>query len=262
MPAPKRASAPEPEPAPQQAQPAPPVRQRAEDKLEQDQLVQDHLRLVRLVARRMAARLPAHVELDDLVHFGVLGLMDAARKYEPDRAIQFKTYAELRIKGAIVDGLRDLDWMPRSLRRRKRDFDQASHILEQKLGRTPSREELADHLGISLDELQHALDELKGPGTVLQEMGGEDGDEDLASLMPDLETESPLETLESSERQVLLRRAVDGLPRKERFVVQLYAFADLTMKEIGTLLNLTESRVSQLHAQAMVRLKEQLMGSF
>jgi RNA polymerase sigma factor for flagellar operon FliA len=223
--------------------------------------VQDHLRLVRLVARRMAARLPAHVELDDLVHFGVLGLMDAARKYEPDRAIQFKTYAELRIKGAIVDGLRDLDWMPRSLRRRKRDLDQASHILEQKLGRAPSREELAAHLGMTLEDLQDALDELKGPGTVMQEMVGE-GEEDLASLMPDLETESPLETLESSERQTLLRQAVDTLPRKERFVVQLYAFADLTMKEIGTLLNLTESRVSQLHAQAMVRLKEELKGSF
>ena len=253
MPVSKRAPGPAPDPIPAHA----PLK-REEDRLEQDQLVQDHLRLVRLVARRMAARLPAHVELDDLVHFGVLGLMDAAKKYEPDRAIQFKTYAELRIKGAIVDGLRDLDWMPRSLRRRKRDLDQASHALEQKLGRSPTREELASHLGLGLEELQHALDELKGPGTAMQEMSGEDGEEDLASLMPDLETESPLETLESKERQTLLRRAVEGLPRKERFVVQLYAFADLTMKEIGTLLNLTESRVSQLHAQAMLRLKDQL----
>ncbi|HJU82764.1 MAG TPA: FliA/WhiG family RNA polymerase sigma factor [Holophagaceae bacterium] len=248
--------APEAEP---QVPPAP--RQRTEDRLEQDQLVQDHLRLVRLVARRMAARLPAHVELDDLVHFGVLGLLDAAKKYEPDRAIQFKTYAELRIKGAIVDGLRDLDWMPRSLRRRKRDFDQASHELEQKLGRSPSREELAAHLGMALSELQRALDELKGPGSAMQEPGAAEGEEDLASLMPDLETESPLETLEAKERQALLRRAVEKLPRKERFVVQLYTFADLTMKEIGTLLNLTESRVSQLHAQAMLRLKEQLKDS-
>ena len=239
----------------------PPPKQRAEDRLEQDQLVQDHLRLVRLVARRMAARLPAHVELDDLVHFGVLGLLDAAKKYEPDRAIQFKTYAELRIKGAIVDGLRDLDWMPRSLRRRKRDFDQAGHELEQKLGRSPSREELAAHLGMELTELQRALDELKGPGSAMQEPSAAEGEEDLASLMPDLETESPLETLEANERQALLRKAVEKLPRKERFVVQLYAFADLTMKEIGTLLNLTESRVSQLHAQAMVRLKEQLKDS-
>ncbi|HZU53831.1 MAG TPA: sigma-70 family RNA polymerase sigma factor, partial [Holophagaceae bacterium] len=109
----------------------PATQQRAEDRFEQDQLVQDHLRLVQMVARRMASRLPAHVELDDLVHFGVLGLLDAAKKYQPDREVQFKTYAELRIKGAIVDGLRELDWMPRSLRRRKRDIAQARERLEQ-----------------------------------------------------------------------------------------------------------------------------------
>ncbi len=231
---------------------------RAEDRLDQDQLVQDHLRLVQMVARRMASRLPAHVELDDLVHFGVLGLLDAARKYQPDREVQFKTYAELRIKGAIVDGLRELDWMPRSLRRRKRDLAQTQARLEQRLGRGASREELAAELGVPVEDLQRMMDELEGPGDPLSEPGLDESAEGLAGLLPDLDTEDAQSQMESREREQLVQKAVEALPRKERFVVQLYSFADLTMKEIGTLLNLTESRVSQLHAQAMENLRKDL----
>jgi len=232
--------------------------QRAEDRIEQDQLVQDHLRLVQLVARRMASRLPAHVELDDLIHFGVLGLLDAARKYQPDREVQFKTYAELRIKGAIVDGLRELDWMPRSLRRRKRDIDQAKARLQQRLGRDPSQEELAAEMGMGIAEFQAALDELEGPGDPLSEPSLDEAAEGLAGLLPDLDAEDAQSQIESREREELVKQAVEALPRKERFVIQLYSFADLTMKEIGTLLNLTESRVSQLHAQAMESLRKEL----
>jgi RNA polymerase sigma factor for flagellar operon FliA len=232
--------------------------QRAEDRIEQDQLVQDHLRLVQLVARRMASRLPAHVELDDLIHFGVLGLLDAAKKYQPDREVQFKTYAELRIKGAIVDGLRELDWMPRSLRRRKRDIEQAKARLSHRLGREPDRSELAGEMGLSVEELQTALDELEGPGDPLSEPGLDETAEGLAGLLPDLDTEDAHSQIETREREELVKRAVEALPRKERFVIQLYSFADLTMKEIGTLLNLTESRVSQLHAQAMENLRKEL----
>ena len=232
--------------------------QRAEDRIEQDQLVQDHLRLVQLVARRMASRLPAHVELDDLIHFGVLGLLDAAKKYQPDREVQFKTYAELRIKGAIVDGLRELDWMPRSLRRRKRDIEQAKARLSHRLGREPDRSELAAEMGLSVEELQTALDELEGPGDPLSEPGLDETAEGLAGLLPDLDTEDAHSQIETREREELVKRAVEALPRKERFVIQLYSFADLTMKEIGTLLNLTESRVSQLHAQAMENLRKEL----
>ena len=231
---------------------------RAEDRLDQDQLVQDHLRLVQMVARRMASRLPAHVELDDLVHFGVLGLLDAARKYQPDREVRFKTYAELRIKGAIVDGLRELDWMPRSLRRRKRDIAQAQMKLEQRLGRGASREELAADLGLPVEDLQRMMDELEGPGDPLSEPGLDESAEGLAGLLPDLDTEDAQAQMENREREALVQKAVDALPRKERFVIQLYSFADLTMKEIGTLLNLTESRVSQLHAQAMENLRKEL----
>lgn len=225
---------------------------------DQDRLVQEHLRLVQLVARRMASRLPAHVELEDLIHFGVLGLLDAARKYQPDREVQFKTYAELRIKGAIVDGLRELDWMPRSLRRRKRDIEQARERLQHRLGRGASREELAADLGLTVEELQAALDELEGPGDPLSEPGLDETAEGLAGLLPDLDTEDAQAQIETREREEQLRQAVEALPRKERFVVQLYSFADLTMKEIGTLLNLTESRVSQLYAQAMENLRKEL----
>ena len=220
--------------------------------------MQDHLRLVQLVARRMASRLPAHVELDDLIHFGVLGLLDAAKKYQPDREVQFKTYAELRIKGAIVDGLRELDWMPRSLRRRKRDIEQAKARLSHRLGREPDRSELAAEMGLSVEELQTALDELEGPGDPLSEPGLDETAEGLAGLLPDLDTEDAHSQIETREREELVKRAVEALPRKERFVIQLYSFADLTMKEIGTLLNLTESRVSQLHAQAMENLRKEL----
>jgi RNA polymerase sigma factor for flagellar operon FliA len=238
----------------------PATHQRAEDRFEQDQLVQDHLRLVQLVARRMASRLPAHVELDDLVHFGVLGLLDAAKKYQPDREVQFKTYAELRIKGAIVDGLRELDWMPRSLRRRKRDIGQARERLEQRLGRSASREELAAEMGLTEEDLQRMMDELEGPGDPLSEVGLDETAEGLAGLLPDLDTEDAHAQIETREREELVQKAVEALPRKERFVIQLYSFADLTMKEIGTLLNLTESRVSQLYAQAMENLRKELEG--
>lgn len=238
----------------------PATQQRAEDRFEQDQLVQDHLRLVQMVARRMASRLPAHVELDDLVHFGVLGLLDAAKKYQPDREVQFKTYAELRIKGAIVDGLRELDWMPRSLRRRKRDIGQARERLEQRLGRSASREELAAEMGLTEEELQRMMDELEGPGDPLSEPGLDETAEGLAGLLPDLDTEDAHSQIETREREELVQKAVEALPRKERFVIQLYSFADLTMKEIGTLLNLTESRVSQLYAQAMENLRKELEG--
>ena len=227
---------------------------------DQDRLVQEHLRLVQMVARRMASRLPAHVEVDDLVHFGVLGLLDAARKFQPDREVMFKTYAELRIKGAIVDGLRELDWMPRSLRRRKRDINQARERLEQRLGRSASRAELSVELGIEEEELQHLLDELEGPGAPLSEPGLDETAEGLAGMLPDLGTDDAQALIENKERDELVQRAVEALPRKERFVIQLYSFSDLTMKEIGTLLNLTESRVSQLHAQAMENLRKELKG--
>ena len=222
-------------------------------------LITECLPLVKFIAHRISSRLPAHVEVDDLIHSGILGLMDAVKKFEPDRNIKFKTYAEQRIRGAILDGLRELDWVPRSLRRKKKDIENAYHLLEQQFGRAATDEEVADTLGLSLEELNKSLDELKGVtlGTFMD--AGEDGEgESLISFVPDPDAEDPQIMLQAHELQTILKDAVDKLPTKERFVVQLYYFDELTMKEIGTLLNITESRVSQLHTKSMLRLRGKL----
>ncbi|WP_306590114.1 FliA/WhiG family RNA polymerase sigma factor [Geothrix sp. 21YS21S-4] len=230
------------------------------DRENREQLIKDYVPLVKFVAHRVASRLPSHVELDDLINSGILGLMDAIEKFEPARNIKFKTYAELRVKGAILDGLRDLDWVPRSLRRKKKDIENAYHLLEQQLGRAATDEEVAVHLGVPLEELHKNLDELKGVtlGTFVEV--GEDGEgESLISFVPDPDAEDPHQTFQATEIKDILRTAMDVLPKKEKFVVQLYYFDELTMKEIGTLLNITESRVSQLHTKAMLRLRGKLL---
>jgi RNA polymerase sigma factor FliA len=222
-------------------------------------LITECLPLVKFVAHRISSRLPSHVEVDDLIHSGILGLMDAVKKFEPGRNVKFKTYAEQRIRGAILDGLRDLDWVPRSLRRKKKDIENAYHLLEQQWGRSATDEEVADYLGMTLDELNKSLDELKGVtlGTFVE--AGEDGEgESLISFVPDPDAEDPQVLLQAHELQTILKESVDKLPTKERFVVQLYYFDELTMKEIGTLLNITESRVSQLHTKSMLRLRGKL----
>ncbi len=226
---------------------------------DREYLVTECLPLVKFIAHRIGARLPAHVEVDDLIHSGILGLMDAIKKFEPGRNVKFKTYAEQRIKGAILDGLRDLDWVPRSLRRKKKDIENAYHILEQQFGRAATDEEVAAQLGIPLEELHKNLDDLKGVnlGTFVE--AGEDGEgEGLIGIVPDPDAEDPQLLLQTRELKAILKQAIDRLPTKERFVVQLYYFDELTMKEIGTLLNITESRVSQLHTKSMLRLRGKL----
>lgn len=249
-----RLAPPPPAPEPAAAEPAlDPAR------LDRDELITECLPLVKFIAHRISARLPAHVEVDDLIHSGILGLMDAVKKFEPDRNVKFKTYAEQRIRGAILDGLRDLDWVPRSLRRKKKDIEAAYHELEQRLRRAASDEEVAAHLGMPLDELQRALDDLKGVtlGTFMD--AGENGEgENLISFVPDPGGENPHILLQAREVRNLLKGAVDKLPEKERVVVQLYYYDELTMKEIGTVLNITESRVSQLHTKSMLRLRGKL----
>ncbi len=223
-------------------------------------LITECLPLVKFIAHRISSRLPSHVDVDDLIHSGILGLMDAVKKFEPGRNVKFKTYAEQRIKGSILDSLRDLDWVPRSLRRKKKDIENSYHLLEQQMGRAATDEEVAEHLGITLEDLHKSLDDLKGVtlGTFIE--AGEDGEgESLISFVPDPDAEDPQVILQAHELQTILKDAVDRLPTKERFVVQLYYFDELTMKEIGTLLNITESRVSQLHTKAMLRLRGKLL---
>lgn len=230
------------------------------DLSDREALIRTYVPLVKFVAHRISARLPSHVELDDLIHSGILGLMDAMEKFEPSRGIKFKTYAELRVKGAILDGLRDLDWVPRSLRRKKKDIENAYRLLEQQMGRAATDEEVAAHLGMPLEELHKNLDDLKGVTLGSFVEGGEDGDgEGLIGYIADPDADDPQETFQTRELKAILKDAVDLLPKKERFVVQLYYFDELTMKEIGTLLNITESRVSQLHTKSMLRLRGKLI---
>jgi RNA polymerase sigma factor for flagellar operon FliA len=230
------------------------------DRANREQIIKDYVPLVKFVAHRISNRLPSHVELDDLIHSGILGLMDAVEKFDPGRGIKFKTYAELRVKGAILDGLRDLDWVPRSLRRKKKSIEQAYHAIEQRLGRAATDEEVAAELGMPLEELHKSLDDLKGVTLGAFAEAGEDGEgESLISFVPDPDAEDPSQVFQSSELKEILKGAVELLPKKEKFVVQLYYFDELTMKEIGTLLNITESRVSQLHTKAMLRLRGKLL---
>ena len=255
-PIPARVAAPPPAAAAAAEDPAP----EPFDRNDRENLIRSYVPLVKFVAHRISSRLPSHVELDDLIHSGILGLMDAIEKFEPARGIKFKTYAELRIKGAILDGLRDLDWVPRSLRRKKKDIENAYHLLEQQLGRAASDEEVAAHLGIPLEDLHKSLGELKGATLGSFVEGGEDGEgESLISFIPDPDADDPQMLFQTRELRAILKDAVGLLPKKERFVVQLYYFDELTMKEIGTLLNITESRVSQLHTKSMLRLRGKLL---
>jgi RNA polymerase sigma factor for flagellar operon FliA len=224
---------------------------------DRDALVMEFLPLVKYIAIRIAGRLPSHVELDDLIDSGIIGLIDAAERFEPGRNVKFKTYAELRVRGAILDGLRELDWVPRGLRRKKKDIEEAYHALEQQQGRAATDEEAAKHLGMSLDELHKALDELKGVTLGSFEDTESEG---IIAFIADPDAEDPHVLMAETEVRELLKKTIEELPSKERLVVQLYYFNELTMKEIGEILKITESRVSQLHTKAMLRLRGKLRG--
>lgn len=231
--------------------------------LSRDELIVEYVPLVKYLAQRIALKLPNHVEIDDLVNSGIIGLIDAIEKFEPSRGIKFKTYAEFRIRGAIFDGLRSLDWVPRSVRKQKKMVEQSHAALEQKLGRHATDEETAKSLGVDLQEFYKILDNLKGVtlGKFVElnnnDSQSADGESAIA-FIPDDSTDDPYHEFQKQELTELLAEAIRNLPDKERYVVSLYYFDELTMKEIGTVLSITESRVSQLHTKSMLRLRETL----
>lgn len=228
-----------------------------------DELIVEYVPLVKYLAQRIALKLPNHVEIDDLVNSGIIGLIDAIEKFEPSRGIKFKTYAEFRIRGAIFDGLRSLDWVPRSVRKQKKMVEQSYAQLEQKLGRHATDEELSKNLGVDLQEFYKILDNLKGVtlGKFVElnnnDSQSSDGDSAIA-FIPDDSTDDPYHKFQKQELTEILAEAIRNLPDKERYVVSLYYFDELTMKEIGTVLSITESRVSQLHTKSMIRLRDTL----
>ncbi|QHN05474.1 FliA/WhiG family RNA polymerase sigma factor [Granulicella sp. WH15] len=223
---------------------------------ERDQLLMEHLSTVRYLARRIHERLPQHVDLDDLVSAGVVGLIDALSKFDHNKKVQFKSYAQFRIRGAILDSLRTLDWSPRELRRKGRAVEEAIRNSTQRLGRAPSEQEIARELEISLSDYQTLLGELKGLeiGSLHMERSEDSGDEELAYI-PGSPNEDPLFRCLKGEMKQRLADAIEELPEKERMVLTLYYFEELTMKEIGLTLGVVESRVSQIHSAAVVRLR-------
>ena len=227
--------------------------------VEREALILEHLALIKHVAHRVATRLPSSVEIGDLVNAGVIGLLDAVDKFEPERGVKFKTYAELRVRGAIIDSLRNLDWAPRSLRRRGRDLERVYGELEQKLGRPATDEEVSEALGQNLEDLHSLLDQLNclSIGS-FDESFQQDDNEAVINYYPDDGTNDPHVQFEAIELTELMAEAIEALPEKERMVLSLYYYEELTMKEIGATLDLSESRVSQMHSSIVQRLQSQL----
>lgn len=231
-----------------------------------DDAVRAHLPLVRHVVRRLAARKPPHIEFEELVSWGIDGLLDAFTKYDARKEAAFATYAQFRIRGAILDRLRGLDWVSRGVRQKAAVLDRAYRQLANKLGRPASEEEVAEALGISLADLGAQLAEVGRMSLLsLEDLGiGGGGGEERLPIEKLLEggPGDPMQAVLSRERVELVSQAVERLPEKERVVIALYYHEGLTMREVGAVLDLTESRVSQLHAQALLRLRGLLREHF
>ncbi len=223
---------------------------------DRDRLLLEHLPTVRYLARRIHERLPQHVELDDLVSAGVVGLIDAFSKFDHTKKVQFKSYAQFRIRGAILDSLRTLDWSPRELRRKGRAVEEAIRSVTHRLGRAPAEQEIAAEMELTLNDFQQLLGDLKGLeiGSLHLERTEESGDQEL-SYIPGSPEEDPLFRCLRGELKQRLADAIDDLPERERMVLTLYYYEELTMKEIGLTLGVVESRVSQIHSSAVVRLR-------
>jgi len=238
---------------------------RTQDKALRDRLILTYAPLVKYVAGRLGSGLPAHVDEGDLVSYGLLGLIGAIERYDPERDIKFETYAMARIKGAIIDELRALDWVPRSVRSRAREIERAIAELESRLGRAPTDEEIAQKIGISVDELEESLTDISRSSiAALDELWSATGEGDQISLLDTLEDTSgprPAEALDETELREALADAIARLPEREKLVVTLYYYEELTLREIGEVLGVTESRVSQLHTKAVLRLKARLAGA-
>jgi RNA polymerase sigma factor for flagellar operon FliA len=230
--------------------------------------VEKYSPLIKYLADRLASRLPEHIVREDLMSSGVLGLIDAVEKFEPDRGILFKTYAEFRIKGAMLDELRNLDWVPRAVRKKANELDRLWRKLEASFGRPPTDEESAEALGIDLTAYLKLLDEISVINMLdleafrVESSGGDREGLDLYEILEDQNSVDALTVLGQEELKRVLAESIDKLPEKERLVITLYYHEELTMKEIGQILGYTESRISQIHTKSVVRLRGQMNRYF
>jgi RNA polymerase sigma factor for flagellar operon FliA len=223
---------------------------------EREQLILEHLGQVRLIARRIHERLPVSVSLEDLISAGTMGLIAAIDRYDPKLDVKLKTYADYKIRGAILDSLRELDWAPRQQRKRSKLIENAISVLEQKLKRSPKEEEIAAQLNIPMVEYFDWLSRVRGMNLgSLENSGNEEEGHDLLRYTPDSGQQSPSHLLEKAELEQLLATGIKNMPKTERTVLSLYFYEELTLREISAIVGLHESRISQLKSQGVLRLR-------
>ncbi|MBZ5575937.1 MAG: FliA/WhiG family RNA polymerase sigma factor [Acidobacteriia bacterium] len=229
---------------------------------ERERLILEHLPQVRLIARKIQERLPENISLEDLVSTGVLGLISAIDNFDPAHNVKLKTYAEYKIRGAILDSLRGLDWAPRQKRRKAKQIEAAIARAEQRLQRAPVEDEIAAQLSITLEEYHQWLVEIRGLNIASLEYVGQEQGRDLLHYIPDTEESLPSTLLEQSELQRLVAESIDEIPEIERTVLSLYYHEELTLREIAQVVKLHESRISQLKSQAILRLRARLASQW
>lgn len=221
--------------------------------------LEKYLPLVKRISGRLAMSLPAHIDEEDLYGYGVFGLLDALQRFEPSRGVKFETYATLRIRGSMIDGLRSMDWVPHSARQKVKRVHRCSAQLESTLGRHPSPEEVAEHMEITLEELNATL--LQGQYMTLVPLedmiSSDSGDTNISlqDLIIDQKTQESFQQIEKEEQKQILAEVIDKLSEKEKMVVALYYREELTLKEIAAIMSLSESRISQIHSQSILRLR-------
>jgi len=229
---------------------------------DRERLILEYAPAIKYIAQRIAARLPPHISLDDLINAGVIGLIDAIEKYDSSRDNTFKTYAEFRIRGTMLDELRNLDWVPRSVRQKEGALERAYGELERTLGRSAHDEEVAALLGIGIEEFYVWCNQVKGVSLLsLEAPGLRSTDGETLNLMDLVSTDtakSPAQLVQAHRLKALVAKAIDDLPYQEKVVISLYYYEELTMKEIGKVLDITESRVSQIHTKSILHLRSKL----
>ncbi len=228
----------------------------AKGRLEIDAMLRQYSPLVRRLAHQMIAKLPANVEIDDLIQVGMIGLTDALTRFDAGQGVQFETFATQRIRGAMLDELRGADWLSRGTRKQQRDIEGAVRRLEQRLGRAPQESEIAQEMGMALSDYQEMLGKVRGTQLIyLEDMSGEDGDNDYLDRHVTDEGNDPLSLLQDHRMRHALVEAIKNLPEREQYVMSMYYEQDMNLKEIAAVLGVTESRVCQLHSQSIARLR-------
>lgn len=231
---------------------------------QKEELIKEYAPLIRFVAQKIAVRLPPNIDIDDLISAGAIGLMDAIDKWDPTRDNKFKTYAEFRIRGAILDELRSQDWIPRSVRDKSKALDRTITALESELGRSPTDEEISARLNMPIEEFHDLINQVR-PVSLLsiddQPSFSDSDKKSIVNLLEGAKSHNPFNQLNVKVVKDVVAKAIEDLPERQRLVLSLYYFEDLNLKEIGQVLRVTESRVSQLHAQAVLRLCAKLAAS-